>query len=113
MAKNYKQSLALLRRCFRPDKTISTQIPMSNTDMTSTTSLSNICPLSSVIEAIKTIDQLVQSSENSVDKQQGDSDCIQTTMNIEQIEEMLIKWTHIARFLVDAYQQVQTRNEHQ
>jgi hypothetical protein len=29
-------------------------------------------------------------------------------MNIEQIEEMLIKWTHIARFLVDAYQQVIT-----
>jgi hypothetical protein len=61
-----------------------------------------------VIEAIQTIDQLVQSTEGDRNKQQGDSYIIQKTMNIEQIEEMLIKWTHIAHFLVDTYQQIIT-----
>ncbi len=77
-------------KCFRLNKTISTPIIP--------------CPLSSVIESIQTIDRLVQTTETNFHKQQGDSYC----MNIEQIEEMLIKWTHIARFLVDAYQQVIT-----
>jgi hypothetical protein len=92
MAKSYKQSSSLFTKCFRFHKTIPTPILP--------------CPLSSVIEAIQTIDRLVQTTETNSHKQQGDSYCIQKTMNIEQIEEMLIKWTHIAHFLVDAYQQV-------
>ena len=85
MAKN-----SLFTKCFRLNKTIPTPIAP--------------CPLSSVIESIQTIDRLVQTTETNFHKQQGDSYC----MSIEQIEEMLIKWTHIARFLVDAYQQVIT-----
>jgi hypothetical protein len=102
MAKNYKQPSSLLTRCFRSAKTISTSETISNLDATTMTSLTNACPLTSVKESIQTIDQMVQ---------QGDSHCIQKTMNIEQIEEMLIKWTHIAHFLVDAYQQIQTSND--
>jgi hypothetical protein len=90
MAKRYS---SLLTKCFRFNKTIPTSVPVS--------------PLSSVIEAIQTIDRLVQTTENNYNnKQQGDSYSIQKTMNIEQIEEMLIKWTHIAHFLVDTYQQI-------
>ncbi len=108
MAKNYKQSASLFTKCFRFNKTISTPVLSSNSDIITIISPSNTCPLSSVIEAIQTIDQLVQSTEGDRNKQQGDSYIIQKTMNIEQIEEMLIKWTHIAHFLVDTYQQIIT-----
>ena len=63
MAKSYRQSSSLLTKCFRFNKTIPTSDDNSNTDITTITSLSNICPLSSVIEAIQTIDQLVQSAD--------------------------------------------------
>jgi hypothetical protein len=109
MAKSYKQSSSLLTKCFRFNKTISTSSVLNNnSDITTITSSSNTCPLSSVIEAIQTIDQLVQSAEGNCNNQQDYSHCIQKTMNIEQIEEMLIKWTHIAHFLIDTYQQVLT-----
>jgi hypothetical protein len=108
MAKNYKQSASLFTKCFRFNKTISKPVLPSNSEITTIISPSNTCPLSSVIEAIQTIDKLVQSTEGDRNKQQGDSNIIQKTMNIEQIEEMLIKWTHIAHFLVDTYQQIIT-----
>jgi hypothetical protein len=111
MAKSYKQSSSLLTKCFRINKTIPTPVLPSNNDITTITSPSNTCPLSSVIEAIQTIDRLVQTTQDNYNKQQGDSHCIQKTMNIEQIEDMLIKWTHIAHFLVDTYQQIQTSNK--
>jgi hypothetical protein len=104
MAKSYyKQSSSVLTKCFRFNKTISTPVLTNNSNITTITS-----PLSSVKEAIQTIDQLI---EGNCNKQQGDSYCIQKTMNIEQIEEMLIKWTHIAHFLIDTYQQIQTVND--
>ena len=96
MAKNYRQSSSLLSRCFRSNKTISTSETISKTDITSNTS-----PFSSVIEAIQTIDQVVQSTEGCSKNQQDDPH----SMSIEQIEDMLIKWTHIAYFLVNTYQQ--------
>ncbi|CAF1616776.1 unnamed protein product [Rotaria sp. Silwood1] len=112
MAKSYKQSSSLLTRCLRSNKTISTSIPISNSHIKMSTHMSNTCLLSSVVEAIQTIDQMVQSVENSNHKQQGDSSCSEKIMNIEQIEEMLVKWTHIAHFLMDTYQQMQNFNEH-
>jgi len=108
MAKSYKQSSSILTKCFRFNPT---PVLTSNSDITTITSPSNTCPLSSVTEAIQTIDQLVQSADNNSNKQQDYSHCIQKTMNIEQIEEMLIKWTHIAHFLIDTYQQIQTVND--
>jgi hypothetical protein len=63
--------------------------------------LSNTSPFSSVIEAIQTIDQVVQSTERYSKNQQDDSH----STSIEQIENMLIKWTHIAHFLINTYQQ--------
>ncbi|CAF1284161.1 unnamed protein product [Rotaria sp. Silwood1] len=112
MAKSYKQSSSLLTRCLRSNKTISTSIPISNSHIKMSTHMSNTCLLSSVVEAIQTIDQMVQSVENSNHKQQGDSGCSEKIMNIEQIEEMLVKWTHIAHFLMDTYQQIQNFDEH-
>ena len=102
MAKNSKQSSSssVLTKCFRFNKPIPKSIHTNNNNnITPITSSVNTCPLSSVIEAIQTIDQLVQRTES-------DFDCIENTMNIEQIEEMLIKWTHIAHFLIDTYQQI-------
>ncbi|CAF1090970.1 unnamed protein product [Rotaria sordida] len=93
MAKSYKQSSSLLTRCLRSNRTISTSIP-------------------TIVEAIQTIDQMVQSVENIYDTQESDSSCLERTMNIGQIEEMLIKWTQIAHFLVNTYQQMQNFNEH-
>jgi hypothetical protein len=106
-----KQSSSLLTRCFRSNKMISTITSTSNSDIKKLPSSSNTCRSSSIIETIQIIDQMVQATEDSSDKQKGDSHCIQRTMNIEQIEEMLIKWTHIAHFLVDTYRQMQTLNE--
>lgn len=97
MDKRYKHSSSILTKCLRFNKKNSRQIPTNNNN--------NItCPLSSVIETIQTIDQLVQSVENNSNKQQNDS----KTMNIDQIEEMLIKWAHIAYFLIDTYQKIQS-----
>ncbi|CAF2782223.1 unnamed protein product [Rotaria sp. Silwood2] len=112
MAKRYKQSSSLLTRCIRSNKTISTSVPTSNSHIKTSTHMSNTCLLSSVVEAIQTIDQMVQSVKITNDKQQGDSGCLEKTMNIEQIEEMLTKWTHIAHFLMDTYEQMQTFNEY-
>ncbi|CAF3822039.1 unnamed protein product [Rotaria sordida] len=112
MAKSYKQSSSLLTRCLRSNRTISTSIPTSNSHINISTHMSNTSPLSSVVEAIQTIDQMVQSVENIYDTQESDSSCLERTMNIGQIEEMLIKWTQIAHFLVNTYQQMQNFNEH-
>lgn len=93
MTNSSKQSSSIFSRCFRIHNTI----PRST---------SKSCPLSSVVEAIETIDQLVQTTEVHSNKQQGDFYDLRKSTSKEQIEEMLIKWTQIARFLIDAYQQV-------
>ncbi|CAF1357810.1 unnamed protein product [Adineta steineri] len=105
MTKNYQRSISLLTQCFRSNKTIASA---SNSNITTVTTLSNTCPLSLIIETIHNIDKMVQTTDTIFDKEKGDS---KQTIDIKQIEEMLIKWTHIAHFLVDTYQQIQTFNE--
>jgi len=99
-----KNSSFLLTKCFRFPKSFS--IPPNRSQLTSQTCPSDSSPLTSIVEAIQTIDQLVQTAELNC-HQQGDSNCIPKSMNIEQIEEMLVKWTHIAHFLVETYEQIQ------
>ncbi|CAF0884589.1 unnamed protein product [Adineta steineri] len=105
MTKNYQRSVSLLTQCFRSNKTIASA---SNSNITTITTLSNTCPLSLIIETIHNIDKMVQTTDIIFDKEKGDS---KRTIDIKQIEEMLVKWTHIAHFLVDTYQQIQTFNE--
>ncbi|CAF1347322.1 unnamed protein product [Adineta steineri] len=107
MTKNYQRSISLLTQCFRPNKTIASA-SNSNSNITTITTLSNTCPLSLIIETIHNIDKMVQTTDIISDKEKGDS---KQTIDIKQIEEMLIKWTHVAHFLVDTYQQIQNFNE--
>ena len=91
-----KSPSSFITKCFRLQK---------NASIPSDTITS---PLNSIIEAIHTIDQLVRTAEDNCRQQQGDSNYLPKSMDMELIEEMLIKWTHIAHFLVETYQQIQT-----
>jgi hypothetical protein len=98
----------LFTRCFRSHKSPSSSV--SCRPLVDKKSADDVRPISFVIDAIEHIGQLVETSDTIDGKQYGDSSVGSATINTEQIEEMLVKWTQIARYLIETYQQVQQQS---
>ena len=82
-------------------------LPPCRSDIASATAPAKPSALAAVRDAIQNIDRMVQPAEATSEKEHGDSHVLANTMDTEQIEGMLVKWTHIAHYLVNAYQQAQ------
>ena len=82
-------------------------LPPRRSDIASARAPAQLSALAAVRDAIQNIDRMVQQSEGTMDKEHGDSHALAKTMDTEQIEAMLVKWTHIAHYLVTTYEQAQ------
>ena len=93
MAKTRKQSASFLTRCFRPHKVLSGQI-----------SIGSVPTINSIIDATHRIDQIIQAAESMNTTHSENTNSI----SIEQIEDVLRKWTSIAHYLIETYRNVES-----